>query len=387
MLLKKNISAIQLCGYIVANLIGLSVILSGIMFYFDSRDSGEESDSFISDDYIVVSKKVNGIGFSSPTFSEIEIEDIKSQKWAKEVGKFTSSAFPVNASVMMGGKGMSTYMFFESVPDDFFDLKPDGWDFDPSKRFIPIILNKDYLSLYNFGFAMPQGLPQVSEEIISGVPISISVTGPFGEQERFDARIVGFSSRLNTIAVPQSFMDWANNQFAGAVNYEPSRLIIKADRLNGGDMSKYMDNHDLEIAGDKKDEGKLSGFFSIVSAVVAGNGLLISVLAVSILILSIFLLLQKNQEILRNLMLLGYSPEFISSFYIRFALGINGIIVILSTCLSIFARSLWYNSMEALGLANGNIYIIVVTAIIFFIIISFINIVLIRQKIYSIWKS
>ena len=45
------------------------------------------------------------------------------------------------------------------------------------------------------------------------VPLKLSLSGN-GRQEWVDARIVGFSSRLNTIAVPEEFMQWANSEFS-----------------------------------------------------------------------------------------------------------------------------------------------------------------------------
>ena len=171
-LLKRNISIGQLLGYVLSNVVGLSVVLIGMMFYLDSNHA-DDDDSYFSQGFMVLSKKVDGIGFTPVSFSPEEIADLESQPWAKKVGQFTASQFSVKATVDMGGRGMSSYMFCESVPDDFFDVQPRDWDFDPDEGFVPIILSKDYLTLYNFGFAIPQGLPQVSENVIGAVPIKL----------------------------------------------------------------------------------------------------------------------------------------------------------------------------------------------------------------------
>lgn len=43
-----------------------------------------------------------------------------------------------------------------------------------------------------------------------------------GRVEQFKGQIAGFSNRLNTILVPQTFMDWANMSFApGKVAHPP----------------------------------------------------------------------------------------------------------------------------------------------------------------------
>ena len=48
---------------------------------------------------------------------------------------------------------MSTAMFFAIVPDAFVDVVSDKWTFIPGTATVPIILPRNYLNLYNYGFA------------------------------------------------------------------------------------------------------------------------------------------------------------------------------------------------------------------------------------------
>ena len=386
-LLKKNLSKGQLFGYGIANLVGLTIILSGILFYCDSRHHQKTDDKFFSDDYIIISKQVKGINLEPVAFSQEEINDILKQPWVKKLGEFTSAEFSVNASINMGGRGMSSYLFFESVPDEFFDVIPVGWNFNPEKKFVPIVLNKDYLALYNFGFALPQGLPQLSEDMIGTVPLKLIISGKNGRSEIFDASVVGFSSRLNTIAVPQDFMDWANNRFAPSSNNEVSRLIIKIDRLNTKDLEHYLSDHNLEIAGDKDADSKVSEFMGVVSGITTATGFVISLLALFILILSIVLLLQKSRLMLRNLLLLGYSPRQVSKYYEKIVISLNFLITALAIGFTFICRLIWHKPLIALALGNGNILFMLGAALLYFILISGINIIVIRRHMLSIWHS
>lgn len=386
-LLKRHISKGQLIGYAVANLVGLTVILSGILFYCDSRHNRKGSDKFFSDDYIVISKEVKGINLEPVAFTEEEIQEIYRQPWVKKTGRFTPADYSVNAAINIGNKGMSSYLFFESVPDEFFDELPAGWDYKPDQKFIPIILNKDYLALYNFGFALPQGLPQLSEEMIGNVPLRLVLTGKNGKSEVFDAGVVGFSSRLNTIAVPQDFMDWANNHFSPGKESEISRLILQIDMLNPGDSESYLKEHGFEIGGDKESASKVSEFMGLLSGVVTATGLLISLLALFIMLLSISLLLQKSKTVLRNIMLLGYSPDKLSKFYIQRVFILNGTITGLAIGSAFICRLIWHKPLLALGLGNGNVLFMLGAGILYFVIISIINFIVIRKHILSIWKE
>ena len=386
-LLRKNLSKSQLVGYGIANLIGLTVILAGILFFCDSRSSASSGDSLFSDDYIVISKKVKGVNLEPLAFSEDELNEIREQPWVRDVGYFTASQFTVEASVSMGGKGISTYMFMESVPDKFFDTKPSGWEFNPKTKFVPIVLNKDYLALYNFGFAIPQGLPQISEEIIGTVPLKLRISGKNGLSDVYDASVVGFSSRLNTIAVPQDFMDWANERYASGNTEEPSRLIIKIDRLDSAPLDSFMDKHGYEIAGDKEGESKISDFLGVVSGVVSAIGLLISILSIFILILSIFLLLQKSRGMLRKLILFGYSPQEVGKNYERMVVLTNTLITLIAVGLTFLCRLIWLDPLRTLGLGDGNVLPMLGAALLYFIIIISINILIIRKHLLKIWYN
>ncbi len=386
-LLRHNIAKGQIIGFVVANIVGLSVILIGIMFFCDSQHNNEEKDNFLLKDYLVISKKVEGIGFAPTSFSEKEIKSLSEEKWVKKIGRFSSSQFAVYGNIGMGGKSISSYLFFESVPDEFFDIMPKEWDFSPEKKYVPIILCKDYLTLYNFGFAIPQGLPQVSEEIIGTIPITLRLTGEGMHSEYFDANVVGFSSRLNTIAVPQRFMDWANERYSNNEEKEASRLIIEVDRQLASGMNEYFTKHNIEVAGDKEQAGKLSTFLGVVSVVVTGNGIVISILAMFILVLSIFLLMQKSQEKLRNLMLLGYSPQYISRYYESMVVIINVSTTALSLIIMFVARSFWTDGLTAIGLGSSPVYPTMAVAVIYLICATTLDIYIIRSRMKNIWEK
>lgn len=52
-----------------------------------------------------------------------------------------------------------------------------------------------------------------------------------GKKEQFKGKVIGFSSRLNTILVPQAFMDWSNQEFAPNNHSDPTRLIVEVEIL------------------------------------------------------------------------------------------------------------------------------------------------------------
>lgn len=357
-LLRRNISKAQLIGYSVANLIGLCIVLSAIQLYHDVSSVWDDEDSFISRDYLILSKQVGGLGSllsgNSATFSKSDIEEISSQKWVRRVGEFTASNFGVGASVEVGGRGMNTAMFLEAIPDEFFDVKPREWRFTPGEtQTVPIIISKEYLSLYNFGFAASRGLPQISESMIGMVPLKLSISGN-GRQMWLPAKIVGFSSRLNTIAVPQEFMSWANSNFSDREQPDPSRLIVETNSPGDPAIEQYLREHHIEVAGDKVDNGRAAYFLTVITAIVVAVGAIISLLAFFILLLSIYLLLQKNRGKLRQLMTLGYTPGAVARNYYIIVCSINATVLAGAIIVMLVAKHAWSVPLENIGVSSGS---------------------------------
>lgn len=390
-LLRRNISPAQLTGYAIANLVGLTIVACAIQFYSDINSVWNDDESFLSRDFTVISHKVSGLGSlvgssGDTAFTPEEIADLSSQSWVRKVSPFTPATFSVAATLDMNGANMSTALFFESIPDEMFDLRPDDWGFDPAHPMIPIIISKDYLSLYNFGFASSRGLPQLSEAMIGMVPLKISVSGN-GRQQWLPARIVGFSSRLNTVAVPEEFMEWANSTFGETTSPAPSRLIVELKQPGDPAIKEYLAANDYEASGDNADSGKASYFLSIVTGVVISIGVIISLLSFFILMLSIYLLLQKNRSKLSDLMLLGYPPRAVARYYCILIAGINASVLIASIIIMLASGSLWRTPLAAIGVhpvAPWNA-IIVTTAII--AMITAVNILSIRRTMIRYFRS
>ncbi len=145
-LLRKNTSKARIAGFILSNFIGLAIVLGGLQFFLDARTIWTSEDSFIRSDYLVINKKVtsaNTLGAARPGFTTDETEDLRKQPWVRRMAEFTSNDYRVLAGVSSGGRGMSTYMFFESIPDDFVDVPRSQWLYRPGDSVVPVILSKE----------------------------------------------------------------------------------------------------------------------------------------------------------------------------------------------------------------------------------------------------
>lgn len=390
-LLRQHISVGQLAGFFLANLFGMMIVLLSVQFYRDVLPVFTEGDSFMKKDYIIATKKISTLGSfagKSNTFSKDEIKDLKAQPFTKGVGAFTPSLFKVSAGLGMQEAGirLSTEMFFESVPDEYVDVSLEKWHFDEDARVIPIIIPRNYLNLYNFGFAQSRSLPKLSEGLMSLVQMDIMMRGN-GRVEQYKGNIVGFSNRLNTILVPQSFMNWANKNFAPDAEAQPARLIIEVSNPADSSIASYFQKKGYETEDGKLDAGKTTYFLRLIVGIVLGVGLFISILSFYILMLSIFLLLQKNTTKLESLLLIGYSPNRVALPYQILTVGLNIIVLILSVGLVCWLRSYYIESIRLLfpQLETGSLWAAVSMGILLFLIVSVINILAVKRKVLSIW--
>lgn len=389
-LLRKNTSAARIAGFVLSNFIGLAIIAGCLQFYGDVRSLWASDDSFIKTDYLVVNKKVTASNLwdgGNSDFSAKEIEDIKRQPWVRDVGSFSSTDYKVWASVDQGGRGMSTMLFFESIPDEFVDVKGADWQFREGDDVVPIIISKDYLTLYNFGFASSAGLPQMSENIMSGIPLTLSLSSEDGSRtKRMQGRVVGFSNRLNTILVPESFMQWSNSVLGGKNNdVNPSRLIIDVSSPGDVAIKDYLDENNLEVAGDKSGSSA-SYLLKVVIGIVLGVGVVITVLSFFILLLSMSLLMEKNREKLHSLLMLGCPLKEVAAPYV-------GIVVAASVCACVLAiasvfvmRTYYLGALQGLGAETEGWWSGMLSAIVLTALIIIFNIVSVRRKVKSSWR-
>ena len=391
-LLKRHISFPQFVGYFAANLFGMAIVLLAVQFYFDVSPMFNSEDSILKNQYLVISKHIGAAGTmsgSTNTFTEAEIRNISSQTFAKSVGTFHSSQYKVTAAMSVGGgNAVTTDLFFDAVPDEFVDVSKEAWQYSEGCESVPIIMPRSYLTLYNFGFAQSRGLPKISEGLAGMIDVRIIVNSA-GKHETFHGKVVGFSGRINSILVPLSFMNWSNKQFAPDGDDTPSRLIIETDNPAAPEISKFMDENGYDIADGQLDAGRMTYFLRVVTGIVFSVGLFISILSFYILMLSVYLLVEKNSDKIENLLLIGYSPSRASKPYLKLTAAVNALVLLFALVGVYFVRN-YYIGLIAVAypqIGSGFLVQAVLMGAVLYIVVSVLSFMAIRNKIFSIWTK
>ena len=148
-----------------------------------------------------------------------------------------------------------------------------------------------------------------------------------------------------------------------------------------------MDSHGLEVEEDKLDAGRMTYFLKIVTGLVLAAGLLISILSFYILMLSIYLLVEKNTDKLENLLLIGYSTAKVAFPYQLLTLVMNACVLVVSLVAVLIVRNYYLKLISLMypQISGTQMTTALVTGFLLYLIVSIINITAIRNRINYIW--
>jgi len=374
----------QIIAASVGAFIGLLLLLLAVQLQRDIQNliSGSQGGD---EQYVLINKKVsllNTLGLKA-SFSKKEMEAINEESYILSVGQFTANRFKVSASSR--SLGFYTELFFEAVPDEFLDID-DDFDWEEGQEELPIIMSRDYLALYNFGFAPSQGLPQFTPSTIQRVTLDITLQGN-NKREVFQGRLAGFSDRINSILVPQSFMDWANAKFGSGKAKDISRLILATDNPYSQDLQNYLEDNGYEVSSGKLIGGQLAALLKSVIAVIGFIGFVIVLLSLLVFLLNFQLIISQANRDIQLLLQLGYPPKQISGLLIKRVLMLFGGILLVSIIALFIARYFMVGWFEAQGfyLPKGINPIVFLVALIVAGLFTFVNVTSIRKRVLALF--
>jgi hypothetical protein len=390
-LLRHHISIPQLAGFFLANLAGMLIVLLAFQFYRDVLPVFTADDSFMKADFMIVNKRISAattLSGRSQGFTKADIDDLSRQPFVKRLGTFTRAEYKLDAQLGVGQQNLiSTELFLESVPDGFIDVPLTDWNYTPgSSPDVPVILPRSYINLYNFGYAQSHNLPKISEGVLGIINLRIRIRGN-GRDDIYKGRVIGFSSRLNSILVPQSFMEWSNQTYAPLEQTAPSRLLLEVSNPADEQVAQYLERKGYDTEDDRQNAEKTAYFLRLLVTIVIAVGLVIALLSFYILMLSIYLLVQKNASKLESLMLIGYSPSKVARPYQLLTIALNALVLVLAIGVLWFVRARYMQLVATLypQLPDGSPLPALLLGVALFVLVSLLNVLIVRRKMLRIW--
>ncbi|MDR2476049.1 MAG: ABC transporter permease [Bacteroidales bacterium] len=365
---RKTLIPAQIIGYLLGMFLGMAIIACSVQLFFDVRPLLSQQSDIFNNQAAVVSKKISvfkTLNKEKIYFTNAELNEIKTQPFVKDIAVFGNATFSIGAFTNESSSIPMFYteLFFESIPNKYLDVKPDEWEWNPSLDFIPIVIPENYLNLYNFGFAESQGLPVISKNIISQISFNIRLSGN-GKTKVYKSRIVGFSTRINSILVPEKFLVWANDEYGRMTDSRVSHILVEFNDPSDKNILQYFHENDYDINQQELEYSKLIFFFKIAIFFVLFIAATIVVLSVAFIILSLNLIIQKNRETLMSLSDIGYSGRQIARFYQLTVSSITVISIIAAMTVALFVRQLYLEQFSQLFdfVAPGNSIVLICSA-------------------------
>jgi hypothetical protein len=180
-------------------------------------------------------------------------------------------------------------------------------------------------------------------------------------------------------------MIWANRRFSPATDEDNiSRLIIEVKNPADPQITEFFSTkHDYVLNNNKGEQGKLSYFLTLLIIAVLTVGGLIMLPSIGLMLLSINLIVYKNQKTLGDLILLGYRRLNLSLPYSLLVLILNLIVGFLALGIVYYIQGLYIPRLEILGITGFSFHFhyTVIFAFLFIFIITVFDTLWIRRKI------
>ncbi len=366
----------EFTGIVIGLFLGMLLMILSIEFYMDVR-ALLFSDSALdrSETLIVV-----GQGEIEPEVVQAIVE----LPSVTDVGVFRKNLFELDAYVRLGALGSYyTEMFFESVPDRFMDQIDEQWVWDTGSKSIPIIIPNDFLTMYNFGFAPARGLPRITPDTVKKFPIGIRI-----ESDDYRANVSGFTNRIQSILVPERFLEWANSTYAPGEHNDVRKLIVKTSNPDAPELVRFLADHRLEIASGASPAAKIRSFTGLAFLFTGILGSLILVMALGMYVLSIMLYFRRSEKDIALLSLLGIEYNKVFCWLFRRLSAIFSLTLIIAFLTMMLVQRVIASILLKHGFdgTTGIQSITIYCSVAVWLLVIILNRVLVKRQITSIMK-
>jgi hypothetical protein len=392
-LLFRNSTNLQFIFATGGVLIGLTALLLSFQLILDVRNFHSSEEELFGPNSVVIQKRVTkltSVGMNNTEFTPEDIEALRSKEFITDIAPFQSADFKVGISEVPGDGLPHFYadMFFQAIPDRFMDIDVD-WNWKDTSDYIPIVLPRDFIMLINYGFAQSQGMNQISEELLMAARLTIHINGN-GKRIKMIGQVVGFSHKISSILVPESFLEYANGIYSNGNIINPTRIFITTKDDSYGELEELMDEMNLDISQGEIDIAKIKTIITVVIGIFGVAALLIMLLSLMAFVQYSQLMLNKVSYEIRTLLRIGFSVKSITKTFTTQMILVFGIItissVVIMSLVNVFLVNRWLDNngihLEKSGLMPS--VILAIACFILFILSNFLNV---RKSIFNLGKN
>ena len=346
---KKNKSQLVLALFGLGT--GMLLVLGSVQIQMNYNHllSGHASKDSVAN-FLVVNKKLTDQNLSSSTLSAKELSDLGQQPFVQKMGVLKPSRFKASIESSSSAFPFYTDVSFETVPDEFIDVSLKNWQWDADKGIVPIIVPNLFLDLYNFQFSVSQNLPQLTQDVVKMLIFKLNIQNGTTLLP-LRGRVVGFSDRISSLLVPESFMNWAEQRL-GKDNSETafSRVIIQIDDPADPVLNNYLKKNGLTTDLEKTRFSRYRQIIDIAVAALATTGFIMLVFALLVFSLFIQLLIASNQSQIELLFTLGISPRYLKRFLLARLIPASISITLIVLCILSILQYLAHHFLKQMAI-------------------------------------
>jgi ABC-type antimicrobial peptide transport system permease subunit len=320
-IINANVGRSRYLMALVGLALGVILVLFAVQLRYDFKVllEGENKKNGVND-FLVLNKMISpemmAKGKEGTAFTNVEMDSITKQPFTLSCGQFIASQFDIYAELSWNIKG-ATDIYFEAINDKYLDAKPETFKWDSTQNEIPIIVYAGYLDQYNTAFVFTRNdLPVLSQESVMKIPLKITV-GSKDKEQVFAGRIVGFSDRIQSFLVPESFMLWANKKFGDRPAKNPSRIVLETRDASNEALGMYLNKNNFKTNKDKTRFGQYKGLVNWAVQTISIIGFILLVFAIIIFGLFIELVVSHSRHDIYLLTVLGTSPKQLRGFLLK----------------------------------------------------------------------
>jgi len=182
-------------------------------------------------------------------------------------------------------------------------------------------------------------------------------------------------------------MDWANQTLGDVSEHGATRLFIKTKDANNPDFLSYLDQKNYLVNKDKTRLGRTKQTLQAVFSGLGVFGLLVVVMALMLFSFYLQLLIARSRDSLQLLLLLGYSPNWLSKNVSRQFIPVYIFIVLAALVLTqllqwAFHHSVMYDRPELSSAIN---WVVVLIGLVLIILSIITNYRLVRKLVYKLY--
>jgi hypothetical protein len=312
-------------------------VIIGFVFMFISfhylleMNKLNKNKEILNENILVVQKKVNSsstLSISANHFSINEINFYNEIAFIEKLAIIENNNFPVE---LQSNDPLVPYfrsdIFIQSIPTSFLDVRSSLWKWQKNDSIVPIILPRDFVYMMN-NFLATSSMPQLSDEILKDVSFNIQL-GVGSNSKKYKAKIIGFTNELNSILVPENFLNFGKNIFSLENKQKITQIMFMPKKGKFGLVEDLLKRNNLEVKKNQLVEGRLKSILTILLSSISVISVIVVMISVIVLLQYIQLLITKNAYEIKTMLRIGVKISTLVTGYMRY-LFFGFLIVIIS---------------------------------------------------------